>query len=424
LWTPRGNAAEVRVAVVGAGIAGLAAAHRLDPHCDVVLYEAQARAGGHAHTVLAGGRALDSGFVVCNERNYPEFLGLMHELGIALRPSTMSFSVRCDRCDLEFSGHGARGLFAQRRNLVRPSFARMLLDLGRFFRNARAVLDDPAGDRLTIGEFLARGRYGHALTDHFLAPMGAAIWSSSSARMREMPARFFVRFFDNHGLLGVRDAPQWFTIEGGSQSYVSALCARLRGSVALAAPVRSVRRDDGGVEVTAGDSRPERFDRVILACHPDQALALLADAGEEERDALGRMPFSRNETVVHRGDALLPRRVGARAAWNVSLADCRRHDAPVSVTYSLNRLHAFTDSVEYCVSLNQSGRIREEDVIATMSYEHPLYTLDSVAAADRLRTQFGRRRTDFAGAYLGWGFHEDGAVSGLAAAARTLVGAT
>jgi predicted NAD/FAD-binding protein len=424
LWTPRQTAAQVKVAIVGAGIAGLAAAHRLDPHCDVVLYEAEPRAGGHAHTVLAEGHALDSGFVVCNERNYPEFLELMRELGIALRPSTMSFSVRCDRCKLEFSGHGLRGLFAQRRNLVRPSFARMLVDLGRFFRNARAVLDDPEGDRLTIGEFLERGRYGRQLTDHFLAPMGAAIWSSSPARMREMPARFFVRFFDNHGLLGVRDAPQWHTIEGGSQAYVGALCARLRGRVALAAAVRSVRRDDAGVELTAGDGGPERFDRVILACHPDQGLALLADPSDDERDALGRMPFSRNETVVHRGDDLLPRRVAARAAWNVALDDCRAHDRPVSVTYSLNRLHAFSDPVEYCVSLNQSARIRERDVIARMTYEHPVYTLDSVAARDRLGRQFGERRTDYAGAYLGWGFHEDGAVSGLAAAERTLAGAS
>ena len=297
----------------------------------------------------------------------------------------MSFSVRCERCDLEFSGTGLGGLFAQRRNLVRPSFARLLLDLGRFFRNARAVLDDPEGDRLTIGEFLERGGYGRGLTDHFLAPMGAAIWSSSPARMREMPARFFVRFFDNHGLLGVRDAPQWYTIEGGSQSYVDALCARLRGRVALGAPVRSVRRDEDGVEVSAGDAAPERFDRVILACHPDQALALLADPSDDERDALARMPYSSNETVVHRGDALLPRRVAARAAWNVALDDCRAHDRPVSVTYSLNRLHAFADPPEYCVSLNQSARIDERDVIARMTYEHPVYTLDSVAARERLR---------------------------------------
>jgi predicted NAD/FAD-binding protein len=410
----------VRIAVVGAGIAGLAAAYRLDPHSDVVLYEADSRAGGHAYTVLADGHAMDSGFVVCNERNYPAFLDLVRDLGIALRPTTMSFSVRCERCDLEFSGHGLGGLFAQRRNLVRPSFARLLLDLGRFFRHARALLDDPAADELTIGEYLERGGYGRGLTDHFLAPMGAAIWSSSPGRMREMPARFFIHFFDNHGLLGVRDAPQWFTLEGGSSTYVEALTGRLRHRPVLGVPVRSVRRGEDGVEVRAGDVAPERFDRVILACHPQQALALLEDPSDVESEALARMPYSRNETVMHRGDTLLPRRVGARAAWNVALDDCRSHDRPVSVTYSLNRLHAFVDPVEYCVSLNQSARIGEGDVIAAMSYEHPVYTLDSVAARERLRPQLGARRTDYAGAYLGWGFHEDGAVSGFAAADRTL----
>jgi predicted NAD/FAD-binding protein len=408
---------------VGSGIAGLAAAYRLDPHCDVVLYETEPRAGGHAHTVLADGHALDSGFVVCNERNYPAFLHLMRDLGVALRPSTMSFSVHCDRCDLEFSGHGLRGLFAQRRNLVRPSFARLLLDLGRFFREARAFLDEPGVDHLTIGQYLEGKRYGRSLTDHFLAPMGAAIWSSSPARMREMPARFFIHFFANHGLLGVRDAPQWFTIEGGSVSYIDALTARLRGRVALGAPVRAVRRTGDGVVVSAGGAPPEQFDRIILACHPGQALALLEDPSDVERDALARMPYARNVTVVHRGDGLLPRRIAARAAWNVALADCRAHDQAVSVTYSLNRLHAFAAPVEYCVSLNQSQRIDESDVIAAMTYEHPLYTLDSVAARERLRTQLGLRRTDYAGAYLGWGFHEDGAVSGFAAADRTLEGA-
>jgi predicted NAD/FAD-binding protein len=422
LWTSRRAAAQVRVAVVGAGVAGLAAAYRLDPHCDVVLYESEARAGGHAHTVLADGHALDSGFVVCNERNYPAFLDLVRDLGVVLRPSTMSFSVRCRRCDLEFSGHGLGGLFAQRRNLVRPSFARLLLDLGRFFRNARKLLADPAGDEITIGEYLAREGYGRALTDHFLAPMGAAIWSSSPARMREMPARFFVHFFDNHGLLGVRDAPQWFTIEGGSRVYVDALTARLRGRLALASPVRSVRRGAGGIELRAGDEAPERFDRLILACHPQQALALLEDPGDAEREALARLPYTRNETVVHRGEELLPRRLAARAAWNVALDDCRAHDRPVSVTYSLNRLHDFAGPVEYCVSLNQSARIAERDVIAAMTYEHPVYSLDTLSARRSLSGQLGLRGTDYAGAYLGWGFHEDGAVSGFAAADRTLAG--
>jgi uncharacterized protein len=421
LWTPRETAAQVRVAVVGAGIAGMAAAYRLGAHCDVVLYEAAARPGGHAHTIVADGHALDSGFVVCNERNYPIFLDVMRELGVPLRASAMSFSVRCARCDLEFSGHGPRGLFAQRRNLVRPSFARLLIDLNRFFRDARSVLDDPAGDELTIGAHLEREGYGRSLTDHFLAPMGAAIWSSSPARMREMPARFFIRFFANHGLLGLRDAPQWHTIQGGSQAYVAALTSRLR-DVRTATPVRRIRRDPDGVEVGAGDAAPERYDRVILACHPDQALALLEDPSDEERAALARLPYSRNETVVHRGDGLLPRRVAARAAWNVALDDCRSGERPVGVTYSLNRLHDFADPIEFCVSLNQSERIREQDVIARMTYEHPVYTLDSVAARERLRAQLGARRTDYAGAYLGWGFHEDGAVSGFAAADRALAG--
>ena len=412
----------MRVAVVGAGVAGLAAAYRLDPHSDVVLYEAEPRAGGHAYTVLADGHALDSGFVVCNERNYPAFLELVRDLGIALRPTTMSFSVRCERCDLEFSGHGLGGLFAQRRNLARPSFARLLLDLGRFFRNARTLLDEP-GDDLTIGEYLERGGYGRALTDHFLAPMGAAIWSSSPGRMREMPARFFIRFFDNHGLLGVRDAPQWYTLEGGSSTYVAALAARLRTPPRLGMPVRSVRRGEDGVEVRAGDAAPERFDRVVIACHPQQALALLEDPSDVEADALAGFPYSRNETVMHRGEALLPRRVAARAAWNVALADCRAHDRPVSVTYSLNRLHAFSDPVEYCVSLNQSALIDERDVIAAVTYEHPVYTLATVAARERLRPHLGERRSDYAGAWLGWGFHEDGAVSGFAAAERALASA-
>jgi predicted NAD/FAD-binding protein len=254
--------------------------------------------------------------------------------------------------------------------------------------------------------------------------MGAAIWSSSPGRMREMPARFFIHFFDNHGLLGVRDAPQWYTLEGGSSTYVEALAARLRTRPVLGAPVRSVRRGEDGVEVRAGDAAPERFDRVVLACHPQQALALLEDPSAVECDALGGFPYSRNETVMHRGDGLLPRREAARAAWNVALDDCRAHDRPVSVTYSLNRLHAFADPVEYCVSLNQSARIAERDVIAAMTYEHPVYTLATVAARERLRPHLGERRSDYAGAWLGWGFHEDGAVSGFAAAERTLASAS
>ena len=237
--------------------------------------------------------------------------------------------------------------------------------------------------------------------------------------MREMPARFFVHFFDNHGLLGVRSAPQWYTIEGGSRSYVNAILSRLGRSVHLAKPVRSLRRDDHGVELAAGDDAPQRFDRVIIACHPDQALAFLQDPSVVELRALSRIPYARNECVVHRGAELLPKRVSARAAWNVALSDCRAASHGVAVTYSLNRLHDLDSETEYCVSLNQSELIPESRVIVRETYDHPLFTLDSVAARNELRAVFGERHTDYAGAYLHWGFHEDGYRSGTEAAART-----
>ena len=255
--------------------------------------------------------------------------------------------------------------------------------------------------------------------------MGAAIWSSSPARMREMPARFFVRFFDNHGLLGVRDAPQWYTIEGGSQAYVNALCARLRGRVALGAPVRSVRRDEAGRRGHGRRRRARALRPLILACHPDQALALLADPSDDERDALARIPYSRNETVVHRGDDLLPRRVAARAAWNVALDDCRAHDRPVSVTYSLNRLHAFSDPLEYLRLAEPVGAHRRTRRDRPHDLRPPRLHARLRRGVRRACARWlGERRTDYAGAYLGWGFHEDGAVSGFAAAERTLAGAT
>jgi predicted NAD/FAD-binding protein len=410
----------VRIAVVGAGIAGLTAAYLLDRAHEVELFEAEPLAGGHANTVRAGpgGPALESGFIVCNDRTYPGFLGLLRELGVPLRESEMSFSVRCGRCGLEYSGHGARGLFAQPRNALDPRFLRMLADLGRFFRRAPEVLDDPRWERATIGEYLDAGRYGSGVVDHFLAPMGAAIWSSSTTRMREMPARFLVEFFRNHGLLGVRTAPIWRTVEGGSRRYVDALLARLRGPVRLALPVRSVRRDADGVELVAGDDAPRRFDHVVIATHADQALALLADPSAAERAALAGIPFSVNETVVHVGDALLPRHRAARASWNVSLDDCRAAAPRVAMTYWLNRLQRLGPVPDYCVSLNQSDRIAGSDVIARMTYAHPLYTFESVAARDALRRLSGERRTDYCGAYLGWGFHEDGHRSGAEVAAR------
>jgi predicted NAD/FAD-binding protein len=404
-------------------VSGLAAAWALDRAHDVTLFEAADRPGGHVHThsvddPLHGPLAVDSGFIVYNERNYPGLVGLLDELGVATQPSDMSFAVSCRRCRLAFSGQGATGLFAERRNLVRPAFLRLLADIGRFFRAGRRALADPRWERRTIGDFLDEGSYGRGFERHFIAPMGAAIWSSSPDDMRSMPAAFFLGFFSNHGLLGLREAPRWRTVEGGSTRYVDALLGRLRGTVHLSAPVRELRRDDGGIELRAGDRAPERFDRVIVAVHPREALSLLGDPSDAERAALGRIPYSRNTATVHTDSSVLPRKLAARAAWNVALDDCRLGGGGVAITYWMNRLQRLPGPTDYCVSLNRAEHVDPAKVLARAEYEHPIYTLDAVRARDELRALDGRRGTHFAGAYLGAGFHEDGLRSGYEAAAR------
>jgi predicted NAD/FAD-binding protein len=413
----------VKVAIVGTGISGLAAAWALDRAHDVTLFEADDRPGGHVHThsvddPLHGPLAVDSGFIVYNERNYPGLVELLSELGVATRPSEMTFAVSCRRCRLEFSGQGPAGLFAERRNALRPSFLRLLVDIGRFFRAGKRALADPRWQRRTIGDFLDEGSYGHGFERHFIAPMGAAIWSSSPDDMRSMPAAFFLGFFDNHGLLGLRDAPLWRTVEGGSRRYVDALLARLRGSVQLSAPVRELRRGLDGVELRAGDRAPERFDRVIVATHPREALSLLGDASDDEAASLGRIRYSSNDALVHTDTSLLPGKQAARAAWNVALDDCRKGVAGVSITYWMNRLQGLPGPTDYCVSLNRVDRIDPSKVLARASYEHPIFTLDALRARDELMALDGRRGTHWAGAYLGAGFHEDGLRAGFEAAAR------
>jgi predicted NAD/FAD-binding protein len=417
----------MKVAIVGTGVSGLAAAWALDREHEVVLYESDPRPGGHVHThrvddPVHGPLAVDSGFIVYNERNYPGLVGLLSELGVATRESDMSFAVSCRRCRLEYCGRGAAGLFAERRNMVRPGFLRLLADIGRFFRAGRRSLADPRWQRRTIGDFLDEGSYGRGFERHFIAPMGAAIWSSSPDDMRSMPAAFFLGFFENHGLLGLRDAPLWRTVDGGSRRYVDALLQRLRGAVRLGTPVRELRRDGDGVDLRAGAS-VERFDRVVVATHPQEALALLGDPSPGEREALGRIRYSRNEAVVHTDSTLLPRAPKARASWNVALDDCRLGAGGVAITYWMNRLQGLPGPVDYCVSLNAQGRVAPAAVHARATYEHPIYTLDALRARDELMALDGTRRTHFAGAYLGAGFHEDGLRSGYDAAARVTAAA-
>jgi predicted NAD/FAD-binding protein len=413
---PADGGRRLSVAVVGSGVAGLTAAYVLSRRHAVTLFEREPRLGGHANTVPVRGAGggelgLDTGFIVHNERTYPTLLRLFGELGVATQDSDMSFSVRCEGCGLEYAGaRGLAGVLPTAGTLARPRYLRMLAEVRRFHRHARTVLGDPAADRLTLDGFLHQGGYSHYFSDHFLLPLTGAIWSSSAATMREFPARYLIRFFANHAMLTVKHSPRGKTVRGGSRVYVARLAERL-GDVRVAAAVREIRRDAHGVEVDG-----ERFDRVVVAAHPDQALAMLADPSPDELAVLGAFGYSTNHTVLHTDGSLLPRAPGARASWNYLLDACSTGQPAVHVTYHLNRLQALQEPLDYCVTLNQTARIADRQTIRAITYRHPIYTVDTVAAQRRLLALNGRRHTAFCGAYHGWGFHEDGCVSGLRAA--------
>ncbi len=400
----------MRIAIVGSGVAGLVAAHRLHPHHAVTVFEADARLGGHVHTwtVPAGGRdyQVDTGFIVCNERNYPNFLALLAELGVRTVPSTMSFSVRHDAARLEYNGSTLRQLFIQPSNVLRPRFLRMLIDVLRFNRTAGATAA-AGGPALTLGDLLAGGGYSQAFQDWYLVPMGSAIWSLPPARVLAMPARFFVDFFANHGLLTIDDRPLWRVVEGGSARYVEALVAPFRERIRLRHRVRQVARFSGHAEV---DGEP--FDRVVLACHSDQALAVLADPSAAEREVLGALPFQANDVVLHTDTSLLPRHRGAWGAWNYRVA--ADPAAPVVVTYNMNQLQSLDAPETFCATLNAGDAIDPARVLGRVTYHHPVVTLAGVAARARRGEVSGPNRTHYCGAYWGNGFHEDGVVSGLA----------
>jgi predicted NAD/FAD-binding protein len=407
-----------RIAVIGSGVAGLTAAHILARTHDVTLFERDDRLGGHANTIAVratDGRevALDTGFIVHNERTYPTLLRLFSELGIRTQASDMSFGVRCEGCGLEYAGaRGMQGVVPTAGVLGRPRYLRMLGEVRRFHRHARAVLADPAADDLTLDGFLRQGRYSPYFADHFMLPLTGAVWSSSPSTIRDFPARYLIRFFANHGMLTVRNSPQWRTVTGGSREYVTRIAAGLGDRVLAGTPVVSVERDDAGVTVNG----EHRFDRVVIAAHPDQALAMLADPSAAERTALGGFGYSTNQTVLHTDSSLLPRAAGARASWNYLLDACSTGQPHVHVTYHLNRLQALREPVDYCVTLNGTARIGAGHELRRMTYEHPIYTHESLAAQALLPSLQGARNTYYCGAYHGWGFHEDGCVSGLRAA--------
>ncbi|MBL9076355.1 MAG: FAD-dependent oxidoreductase [Planctomycetes bacterium] len=404
-----------RLAIVGTGVSGLVAAERLCRVHDVTVFEAEPRIGGHTHTVEvdgpAGRLAIDTGFIVCNDRSYPGFLALLARLGVPLRPSTMSFSVRCERTGLEYNGSTFGQLFAQRRNLLRPRFWGMLRDILRFHRDATGW----RGTDATLGSVLASGRYGRAFADHYLVPMMAAIWSAEPQRLLAMPADFFVRFFDNHGMLQVHGRPQWFTVVGGSRSYLGPLTAPFRDRIRTAAPVAAVRRAATGVDVQVAGEPAERFDGVVLAVHSDQALRLLADADDAERRLLAAIPYQANDVVLHTDERLLPRRRRAWAAWNYHLPATPAVRA--TVTYCMNLLQGLPGPVTYNVTLNRTEAIDPARVLRRFVYHHPVFDAAGVAAQRAIAAQNGVRRTWFCGAWCGFGFHEDGVQAALRVAA-------
>jgi len=409
----------VRIAVVGAGVAGLYAAWRLSRDHEVTVFEANDYAGGHTHTVDVelGGRswAIDTGFIVFNDWTYPNFIAMLSELGVGWQSSNMSFSLRCERTGLEYNGTSVNSLFAQRRNLVRPSFLRMIADILRFNARARELVG--RGDEsLTLGEYLRDGGYSRQFIEHYIVPMGRAIWSAEAGAMLEFPARFFVEFFDRHGFLSVDDRPVWQVVRGGSRAYVERLLGQMRGRLCLATPVRSIRRQPDRVIVRTAQGDVSSFDHVFLACHSDHALALLESPTPAEQEVLGAMPYAANEAILHTDERLLPRRPLARAAWNYHLlADAQE---PVALTYDMNVLQSIDAPVRFLVTLNHRRAIDERRILGTYSYHHPVYRPEGVAAQKRHRELDGARRTYFCGAYWRCGFHEDGVVSAQQALAH------
>jgi len=404
----------MKIAVIGTGIAGNVAARNLCKEHDITVYEAGEHVGGHTHThdILHEGRhhAVDTGFIVFNDWTYPNFIALLDELGVASQPTNMGFSSRCEMTGIEYSGSSLNQLFSQRRNLFRPRFHGMIRDILRFNRKSRELIAYK-NETLSLGRYLEENNYGRLFIDNYIIPMGAAIWSTDPQQMLAFPACYFVRFFANHGLLNVRDRPQWRVIKGGSREYVKRLTAPFRDRIRLNQAVVAVERKPTHVEVQTSDGMTEHYDQLFIATHSDQALGMLADPSEQEQSILGAIPYQTNEVVLHTDTSLLPNKRRTWAAWNY----LRRQDdnRRVSVTYNMNMLQGLQAAETFCVTLNDTHNINPDRIIRRIQYDHPVYTTAGVAAQQRHREINGQRRTWYCGAYWRFGFHEDGVVSAL-----------
>lgn len=407
-----------RIAVVGSGIAGLGTAWLLDGRADLTVFEASSRPGGHVQTVMAGDQPVDTGFIVLNDRNYPFFQRFLSELGVATQPGDMSFGVSIAGGAIEWAGDSWRTLFAQKKRLADPAHWRMLRDILRFNRQARALLAADVAPRQSLGDFLDNHGYSEAFAARYLLPMAAAIWSTPTAGMRDFPAANFMRFFDNHGLLDLRNRPQWRTVTGGSHRYVQALVEQLGTRLRLSTPVRRVTRGENAVELETGDGACDLFDQVILACHADQTCRILGDADADERRILSAFRFQPNRAILHSDAALMPRRRGVWSSWNYQADRAELSDQRVAVTYWMNRLQSIGGDTDYFVSLNPLAEPDPARVIREIEYDHPIFDARAIDAQQRLPEIQGRRGIWHCGAWCGYGFHEDG----LAAATRVAAG--
>jgi predicted NAD/FAD-binding protein len=404
----------MRIAIIGTGISGMTSAYLLSEDHEVVVYEANNYVGGHTNTVdvvLNGQQyAVDTGFIVFNEKTYPNFLKLMKRLGVGWQNSVMSFSVQCEKTGLEFSPSTLNSLFIQRRNLLRPSFYRMLWDVMRFKGDSEALLESD-DYKMTLAAFLTGKGYSRAFVQHFIIPMGEAVWSADPVKFNEFPARYFAQFFKNHGFLNVKDQPQWLTIKGRSRQYIKPITQPYADQIRLNCPVASVRRFPDHVEIQPQNEIAEKFDQVVIATHSDQALSLLNDPTDIEKNILGFIPYQENQAVLHCDESLLPSKKAAWASWNYHIP--KEDLGRVAVTYDMNILQSIGAPRELCVSLNLAKAIDPAKIYRKMIYHHPVYNPESLTARHSHREINGVNRTYFAGAYWGYGFHEDGVVSAL-----------
>jgi predicted NAD/FAD-binding protein len=404
----------MRIAIIGTGISGMTSAHLLSEDHEVVVYEANDYVGGHTNTVdvsLNGQQyAVDTGFIVFNEKTYPNFVKLMKRLGVSWQNSVMSFSVQCEKTGLEFSPSTLNSLFIQRRNLLRPSFYRMLWDIMHFKRDSEALLESD-DYKMTLTEFLTGKGYSQAFVQHFIIPMGEAVWSADPVKFNEFPARYFAQFFKNHGFLNVKDQPQWLTVKGRSRQYIKPITQPYADQIRLNCPVASVRRYPDYVEIQPQNEVAEKFDQVVIATHSDQALALLDDPTDIEKNILGVIPYQENQAVLHCDESLLPSKKAAWASWNYHIP--KEDLGRVAVTYDMNILQSIGAPRELCVSLNLAKAIDPARIYREMIYHHPAYDPQSLAARHSHPEINGINRTYYAGAYWGYGFHEDGVTSAL-----------